>query len=190
METHVADLRETLDALGVERADWVGYSFGGLVAVALAAAEPERVRRLALLEPSLAVPAAACLEHATEELEARSYASADEAIDDMWAAGTLFHAPREMLEEEVRTNMTRGEDGRLRYRYSRAAAIASWSELAAPPPPVADVPALIVRGERSWIDVDTARYPAAEVVTVPGGHSVLWDAFEETAAAVGRFLGA
>ena len=27
-----------------------------------------------------------------------------------------------------------------------------------------------------------------EVVTVPGGHSVLWDALDETATAVGRFL--
>jgi hypothetical protein len=26
-------------------------------------------------------------------------------------------------------------------------------------------------------------------VRVPGGHTVLWDALDETAAAVGRFLG-
>ena len=29
---------------------------------------------------------------------------------------------------------------------------------------------------------------AIEIVAVPGGHNVLWDAFEETADAVERFL--
>ena len=35
-----------------------------------------------------------------------------------------------------------------------------------------------------------AAYQHSEVVTVPGGHVVLWDAYDETAKAVARFLGA
>jgi pimeloyl-ACP methyl ester carboxylesterase len=67
--------------------------------------------------------------------------------------------------------------------------------MAREPPPVAAVPTLIVVGERSWIAVDLERYRRAlngrlTVVTVPGGHSVLWDAPEETGAAVGAFLSA
>lgn len=188
MEAHVADVLETLDSLGIERADWVGYSFGGLVAAAGAAAHPARVRRLALLEPGLSLPPAMCLQYAHEELEDRSFATEEEAIADMLSAGTIFHAPREMLEEEARTNTVRGADGRLRYRYSRPGAIGAWSELAGPPPPVAGAPTLIVLGERSWVEVDTARHPDARVLTVPGGHSVLWDAFEETASALEGFL--
>ncbi|HZX32055.1 MAG TPA: alpha/beta fold hydrolase [Rhodocyclaceae bacterium] len=38
-----------LDALGVERADLVGNSFGGAIALALAIRHPERVRRLVLM---------------------------------------------------------------------------------------------------------------------------------------------
>lgn len=38
-----------LDALGIERADLVGNSFGGGIALALAIAHPERVRRLVLM---------------------------------------------------------------------------------------------------------------------------------------------
>jgi lipase len=187
---HVADVLETASAAGVERADWLGFSFGGRVAAALAAAAPERVQRLVLLDPALQLPADVCLEQAESELEDVSFASADEAIEDRLAAGTLFHTPRELLAQEMRENLVRGGDGRLRHRHSRVAAIGAWSEMAAPPPPVADVPTLVVRGERSWVPVDLDRYPDAEVVPVPGGHSVLWDAFGETAAALRRFLGA
>jgi lipase len=189
-ETHVRDVLETVDSLGAGDADWIGYSFGGLVCATLAAAEPARVRRLALLEPALGLRPSTALEYASREMEERSYASEDEAIAEMMADDWIFHAPREVLEEEVRTNMVRGDDGRLRYRYSRVAAIAAWSEMAREEPPVADVPTLIVTGERSPLNVDRSRYPDAEVIEVPGGHSVLWDAFDETGAAVRRFLDA
>jgi lipase len=186
-EAHAADVLETID---VERGDWLGYSFGGLICTQLAAAHPDRVARLVLLEPALGLRASAALHYARAELEESSYADADEAIAHMESSGMFFHAPREMLEEEARLNMVRGEDGRLRYRYSRVAAIGAWSEMAREAPPVADVPTLIVVGDRSPLHVDVARYPDAQVVEVPGGHSILWDAFEDVAAAVERFLAA
>ncbi|HVE67917.1 MAG TPA: alpha/beta fold hydrolase, partial [Solirubrobacteraceae bacterium] len=111
-ETHVADLLETLDALEVGPAAWVGYSFGGLIASAVAEAAPDRVRRLALLEPALQLRPAVCLEYAEGELEDISYASEAEAVAAMPAAGMTVQAPREMLEEEARLNMVRGADGR------------------------------------------------------------------------------
>jgi pimeloyl-ACP methyl ester carboxylesterase len=43
-----------LDALGLERADIVGNSMGGRVALEIGLSAPDRVRRLALLAPSLA----------------------------------------------------------------------------------------------------------------------------------------
>ena len=42
---------EMLDALGLDSVMLVGHSFGGMVACELAAAEPRRVRRLALIDP-------------------------------------------------------------------------------------------------------------------------------------------
>src|SRR5437773_2536441 len=40
---HLADIVETVAAAGVERAAWVGHSFGGRLILELAAREPERV---------------------------------------------------------------------------------------------------------------------------------------------------
>ncbi|HET7553704.1 MAG TPA: alpha/beta hydrolase [Gemmatimonadaceae bacterium] len=42
---------EVLDALGIEKATLVGLSLGGLIAAHVALQEPERVKRLALLDP-------------------------------------------------------------------------------------------------------------------------------------------
>ncbi len=53
---HLADIaRRVLDAVGVERADVLGYSLGGAVAQQLAHQEPERVRRLVLVGSSCGV---------------------------------------------------------------------------------------------------------------------------------------
>ncbi|MBV8480369.1 MAG: alpha/beta fold hydrolase, partial [Actinobacteria bacterium] len=51
--THVDDLVETVDALGLDRPDWVGHSFGGRLVLELAARHPERIRRAVLLDPAI-----------------------------------------------------------------------------------------------------------------------------------------
>jgi lipase len=193
---HVDDALELVDSLGVDRADWLGFSFGGRLAAALAAAAPERVERLALLDPALQLPAEVCLEQADHEREDVLFSSPEEAIETRLAEGTLFHTPRELLVEEMREHLE-AVDGRLRYRYSPLAAIAAWSEMAEPPPPIADVPTLFLRGERSWLPLEphVERYrerlgERLEVARVPGGHSLLWDAFEPTAERLRGFLGA
>ena len=93
--------------------------------------------------------------------------------------------------------MVEDEDG-WRYRYTQAAVVTAYSEMATPPPPFSDVrvPTLLVLGADSYLPYDhlldahrTALGDLLEVVVTPGGHSVLWDAFEETAAAVAAFLG-
>ena len=48
-----AALLELLDHLGLAQVDLVGHSWGGAIAVCLADAAPERVRRLALIDPTL-----------------------------------------------------------------------------------------------------------------------------------------
>jgi pimeloyl-ACP methyl ester carboxylesterase len=86
-------------------------------------------------------------------------------------------------------------DGRLRYRYCSSAVVASWSEMATDPPEPARVPTLLVLGEQSWLVLDehVARYRDAlgdlfSLVQVPGGHTVMWDALDETTRAIDEFL--
>ncbi|MFV0372900.1 alpha/beta fold hydrolase [Microbacterium sp.] len=52
----IADLVAVLDALGLDRVDYLGYSFGARLGWDLALAHPERVRRLALGGFSLGSP--------------------------------------------------------------------------------------------------------------------------------------
>ena len=51
--SHAHDVLALLDALGEDRVDLVGASFGGRVALQVAALAPARVRSLALLAPAL-----------------------------------------------------------------------------------------------------------------------------------------
>jgi pimeloyl-ACP methyl ester carboxylesterase len=101
------------------------------------------------------------------------------------------------LETEIRDHLVLGEDGRFRFRYSREAVAGGYLALAAPPPhwERASVPTLIVAGAASKLvsigEVEVFRRALGDllrVVVVPGGHSVLWDAFDETADAIDEFL--
>ena len=53
LDVQVADALALLDAEGVERAAVIGHSFGGLIAVALAASAPDRVATVVAYEPPL-----------------------------------------------------------------------------------------------------------------------------------------
>jgi len=196
VETHVADLLATLDALSLESPAWIGFSFGGRVAAELAHGHPDRVDRLVLLDPALELPASDCLEAAEEEREDLTFASIDEAIEARLAEGTLISTPREVLEEEMRQHLVPAGDGRLRFRYSKSAAIAAWGEMARPAPPVAPVDTLMLLGNQSFVPnhAQRERYRAElgdrlTLHSLAAGHSVLWDNFEPAADAVAAFLG-
>lgn len=56
MATHAEDLLAVLDALGIERAVLLGHSMGGFVVTAFAAAHPDRVERVLLLDGGMPLP--------------------------------------------------------------------------------------------------------------------------------------
>jgi lipase len=142
------------------RADWIGLSFGGRLLLELAAREPERVSRAVLLDPVLQLP-----EHVSEDM-------AD------WTA----RAPNTV---EV--------DGEP-HDFSREATITVMRELARELPALTHTPTLLVLADQSYLpgawyaEELERRLPELEVVRVPGEHNVLLGAFDETAAAVERFL--
>jgi len=86
-----------LDALELERADVVGNSMGGRVAIELGLRHPDRVRRLALLAPSLAW------------LRERRWAPLLRLVPPQ--LGAIQPAPRAVVERIVRGAIPGGENG-------------------------------------------------------------------------------
>jgi lipase len=190
--TFVEDLVETVDAAGITHADWIGHSFGGRLVMELPA---RLVERCVLLDPVIQLHPSVAIDRAEEERMERSYATVDEAIRARLESGRLVHTPRELVEEEMRAHLELGDDDRLRPRYLQSAVVAAWGEMASTPADPHPVPTLLVLGAESYLVLPEqeaqlrARLEALlEVVTVPGGHTVLWDAFDATADAIEAFL--
>jgi lipase len=182
-----------MDSLGLGRIDVIGHSFGGRTALELAARHPDRVSRLVLYDPAVWIPPPIALEHAEEMRKDQSFASIDEAVDARLA--TDPKTPRAYLEEELPDHLRLMEDGRWRYRYARTAVIAAYGEMSKPPP-LADVqaPTLLIRAlgadvaPEAIAEMCRDTMPDCTVVTVPNGHIVMWEAFDETATETLRFL--
>jgi lipase len=194
LSIHLRDLRETLDALGISRAPFIGYSFGGRLALELLAADRSRIEKLVLLDPALQMDPQVVAADAEQLLTGQSYGSAAEAIAAR--AATAPYAPPEHFELWSKDLVT-GADGRLRLPFSRAAAIAILGELTTPPPPFGSlrIPTLLVVGAESTMVTpgQIERYGRElgdflEVKTVRAKHQVIGDAADEVAAAVRGFL--
>jgi len=193
----LADHLAAIEASVGEAAVWIGHSFGGRLAFEHAARHPGPVERLILLDPAILLPPHVALWAAENARRERVYPSFESAIDRRYEESQLHSAPRDLVAEELRPHMTEEEDG-WRYRYSQACVVTAYSEMATTPPRFADVriPTLLVLGAESYVPYDhlldghrEALGDLLEVITVPGGHSVLWDALDETAAAIAGFLG-
>jgi lipase len=195
LATHVDDVIETVTAAGVEQAAWIGHSFGARLILELCARAPERVGRAVLLDPAIQLLPHVGRDFAEASAKDQHYASADEAIESRLLTAT--HTPREFVEEEAVEHLELCPDGVLRWRYSRAAVVTAYSELCTEPPPptVLPTPTLLVHAsgfglvrEDQLADYADQLGNRLEVVAVPGGHIVYWDAYEETADAVEEFL--
>jgi lipase len=196
IETHLDDLQETLDAAGVGAAAWIGHSFGGRLVLELAAQEPQRIRCAALLDPAIQILPHVGYDFAQEAARDHAFGSPEEAVEARLTSGTL--TPREFLEEEAREHLATSPDGHLRWRCSRAAVATMYSELCrepAPPTALEGIPSLLVHAsqfglvrEEQLDAFERELGTGLEVAGVTGGHIVYWDAFDETADAVEKFL--
>jgi lipase len=183
--THIADLVETLDDLGVERPDWIGHSFGGRLVLEVAAAHPDRVRRAVLLDPAIDLLPHVAAYMAEQERAEPIYDSPDDYRARRTDAAT---APPELVHEDAGLHCDVLEDGRLRRRTCQPAVISIYGELAtaAPPPPAAET--LLIHAPAYGLVRDEHLAAYDDVLSVPGMHMVMWEAFDEVADAVERFL--
>jgi lipase len=192
-----AHLDAIVETVGARPATLVGHSFGGRLALELAARAPKLIPKLVLLDPAILLPGHVALAAAENARIDKSYVSFDELIELRYDESQLHRAPRELVVQDLESHVVLDDDSRHRYRYCLSAVVAAYGEMASQPPRFEDVrvPTLLVLGERSYLPYDhlldahrDALGDLLQVVVVPGGHSVLWDALQETTAAVSAFL--
>lgn len=196
LRAHLAAIRATL---GDRPYTCLGHSFGARLALELAAVAPDSVGRLVLLDPAVFLPPAVALFAAESSRAERAYSSFEEGVDRRYEESLLHSTDRAFLRQALASHLVGTEsDGLWRYRYCQSAVIAAYSDLATTPPPFESValPTLLVLGRHSYLtyehlldDHRAALGELLEVVAVDGGHTVLWDAFDEVADAVEAFLG-
>jgi lipase len=195
LEQHVADVLATMDALDLPRADLLGHSFGGAVAVHLARHAPGRVSRVVLIDPAIGLVPAVAAGRAAAELVAPSFADPAEAR----AARIRYWPPlpdESAADDEVAHHLVRGEDGRWRWRYAPAAVVTAFSEMARPAVlPPATVPTLLVRATRVRVvrpelveACRTAGDADVTVVDIDCFHQVQIERPERVATIVREFL--
>ena len=181
--THVSDVLETIEHAGIERAAFVGHSYGGRLILELADLAPDRIERAVLLDPAIELLPHVGFDFAERERSNGAFAMPQEAVEERLAF--------------VREHLDQGTDGLYRYRYCRSAVVTAYGELCTPPPPpeTLRVSTLLVHaGEFGLVREEqldayiTVLGELLEVVEVPGGHMVFWDAYDETASALERFL--
>ena len=130
---------------------WIGHSFGARLALELAASQPELVERLVLLDPAILLPAHVALfaaENAPRGARVRVVRGGDRpALRRELAARS---APRARSSSSWPSISSPLGGRRWRYRYSQAAVVAAYGEMASVP-----------RAVRTRPDPDPARAWAA-----------------------------
>jgi esterase len=203
----IDDFADFVAALGLPRFAVVAFSFGCDVAYSYAAAHPDQVERLVLVEPG----------EPPDTPEVRAHVAAlrslptvfndtDEAVRSFAAAGLAPYAPADELRHWVLTGLKPLADGRWTWRLDPVlqrpdpqgrerlthGVEVMWRLLAA-----VSCPTLLVRGaETAHTPIDdvermAAVMPDARVVSIPqAGHWTPLDNPDGFLAVVGRFLNA
>ncbi|MGW0175478.1 alpha/beta fold hydrolase [Rhodococcus sp. NPDC003322] len=158
---HVDSLLEVLAAETTEPVVLVGHSYGGAVAVHLAARAPEKVRALLLLDPAMGLDPARMLEIADLTVRYPDYTDAAEARSEK-VHGAWADVAEGVLDEEMAEHLITLDNGRVGWRYAVPAVVASWGELARPMVlPPADLPTVLVQAMRVQPPYVTPAFRAA-----------------------------
>lgn len=131
IDANVDALSALLDSEGGRPVVAVAHSFGAAVALGLAAARPDLVDALVLLDPAAGLDGARMREIAEQMLGSPDYADRDEARADK-LAGSWGELPADELEAELDEHLVPWPGGRVGWRVCLPAMMSYWSELARP----------------------------------------------------------
>ena len=107
----------------------VGHSFGGALALHLAAARADRVAALLLLDPAAGLDGGWMRDIADGMFSSPDYPDAEEARMEK-TAGSWADVDPALLDNEIDEHLVELPNGRLRWRVSMPAMMSYWSELA------------------------------------------------------------
>ena len=192
IDQHVEDVLETV----TEPATWIGHSFGGRLTAEITARRPELVERAVLLDPALWVP--------PDDAESAARHELSKAPLGVRGGGAGARGPRP-------SSTRRGSSSRRRCASTSSSSPTAAGSTATHGRPSPTPTARWRRSRRPGTRCGCRRSSSSpttpsssarpsscttadalgdllEVAAVPGGHIVLWDAYEETAAAIAAFL--
>jgi lipase len=149
IDANTAALASLLDAEADGPVWVVAHSFGGAVALALAAARPDLVAGLVLLDPAVGLDGSWMLEIADAMLGSPDFADRDEARADK-TSGSWGEVDAAELERELDEHLIELPNGRVGWRIGLPAIMSYWSELARPIPlPPKGTATTVVRAKRT-----------------------------------------
>ncbi|KUI45428.1 alpha/beta hydrolase [Mycobacterium sp. IS-1590] len=145
IESNVTALVALLDRPAVV----VGHSFGGAVALKLAAARPDLVSHLVLLDPAVGLDGEWMRRIADDMFASPDYTDRAEARAEK-ANGSWGEVESAELDRELDEHLVDLPSGRVGWRISIPAMMAYWSELARPATlPPKGIPTTLVRAART-----------------------------------------
>jgi lipase len=129
IDANVTALAELLEHQADRPVVVVAHSFGSAIALHLAAAHPDRIAALVLLDPAIGLDGAWMREIADAMLASPDYADPNEARAAK-TNGSWAEVDPAVLDAELDEHLIALPDGRYGWRYSLPAMMSYWSELA------------------------------------------------------------
>lgn len=150
IEANVAALAGLLESCAGQPVVVAAHSFGAAIALHLAAARPDLVRALVLLDPAIGLDGGWMAQIAEAMLSSPDYPDPAQARAEK-AHGSWSDVPPDLLDAELDEHLLTLPNGRYGWRISIPAMMSYWSELARDiVVPAPGMPTTLVRATRTW----------------------------------------